>query len=263
MTIDTKALEKEFKSKVCEQTEIKSMGIDRFRVETPFMFDDGDHLSIYLKKDGTRWKFTDEGHTYMHLSYRIPTKNLKKGNRNKLINEILTSFSVEDRNGELVLPISDDQYGDAFFSFTQALLKISDVSFLSRERVKSTFVEDFEGFIDTLIPVEKRKRDWYDHTRDSDGKYKVDYRLEGAEKPIFLFGVNSESKAKDSVISILTYEKWGTDFLPVAFFEKLEDLSPKTVARVTDVCEKTFSSLTGDNKDRAKKYLSEKVPATA
>jgi ribosomal protein L37AE/L43A len=33
-----------------------------------------------------------------------------------------------------MITIEDDQYGNALYSFVQALLKISDVSFLSRER---------------------------------------------------------------------------------------------------------------------------------
>jgi len=46
---------------------------------------------------------------------------------------------VEDRNGELVLDVQDERYGDALYSFVQALLKITDISYLARERVRSTF----------------------------------------------------------------------------------------------------------------------------
>ena len=52
-------------------------------------------------------------------------------------------FEVEDRSGELILDVSDVHYGEALYDFIQALLKITDVSYLSRERVQSTFMEDF------------------------------------------------------------------------------------------------------------------------
>ena len=34
--------------------------------------------------------------------------------------------------------------GNVFYNYIQALIKITDVSYLSRERVKSTFWEDFK-----------------------------------------------------------------------------------------------------------------------
>ena len=67
-------------------------------------------------------------------------------------------FGLTDRSGELVLPILDERYGDSFFSFVQALLRISDVSLLTREIVRSTFVEDLKGFLkENGLPDPKRR----------------------------------------------------------------------------------------------------------
>ena len=46
---------KDFKSKVCEQLRVVEEGGNRFRVFTPFLFEDGDHLAIVLKRDRDRW----------------------------------------------------------------------------------------------------------------------------------------------------------------------------------------------------------------
>ncbi len=51
-------------------------GKDRFRVFTSFMFDDGDHISIVLKKEQDGWVLSDEGHTYMHLTYDMSEKKI-------------------------------------------------------------------------------------------------------------------------------------------------------------------------------------------
>jgi len=72
---------------------------------------------------------SDEGHTFMHITYDLEDKDLRSGGRQKIISNALFAFSVEDRNGELILRIQDDHYGDALYSFIQALFKISDVSF--------------------------------------------------------------------------------------------------------------------------------------
>ena len=141
MAIETIKLD--FYRKVLQKTRLLGEGIDRFRVFTPFLFEDGDHLVIVLKRQGARWLLSDEAHTYMHLTYDIDEKDLHRGTRQKLISNALSTFGIEDHEGELVLEVPEGRYGDALYSFVQGLLKISDISFLSRERIESTYREDF------------------------------------------------------------------------------------------------------------------------
>ena len=137
MSID--AIEREFKAKVCEKVKLAPEGLERFRVFTPFMFDDGDHLSIVLKKDGAGWMLSDEGNTYMRLTFDIDEQSLREGKRHAIIANALSLFDVEDRDGELVIRVRDGMYGDALFSFVQAILKIADVSYLASEGVQSAY----------------------------------------------------------------------------------------------------------------------------
>lgn len=130
MSIET--IERDFHKKVSEQVRLAAEGVDRFRVFTPFMFEDGDHLSIVLKKEGTRWVLSDEAYTYMHLSYDIDEKDLHSGTRQQIISNALSVFRVEDRDGELMLNVPDERYGDALYSFVQALLKIASTANLWR-----------------------------------------------------------------------------------------------------------------------------------
>ena len=139
MSIDT--IERDFKAKVCENVTIAPEGLERRRVFTPFMFDDGDHLSIVLKKDGDGWILSDEGNTYMRLAFDIDEQSLREGKRHAIISNALSLFDVEDRDGELVIRVRDGMYGDALFSFVQAILKIADVSYLANERVQSAYPE--------------------------------------------------------------------------------------------------------------------------
>ena len=99
---------------------------------TPFLFEDGDHLSIVLKKEGARWMLSDEAHTYMHLTYDIDERDLHSGTRQKIVANALSTFRVEDRDGELTLDVPDERYGDALYSFVQALLKIANTANLLR-----------------------------------------------------------------------------------------------------------------------------------
>ena len=130
MSIET--IERDFHRKVPQKIRLAGDGTDRFRVFTPFLFDDGDHLAIVLKKEGTRWVFSDEGHTCMHLVCDIDEKDLRRVTRQKIISNALSTFGIEDQEGELVLVVPEERYGDALYSFVQGLLKITNVSFLSR-----------------------------------------------------------------------------------------------------------------------------------
>jgi hypothetical protein len=249
-------IEKDFKNKVCEKLALSSEGIDRYRVFTPFMFEDGDHLSIVLKRRNGGWILSDEGHTYMHLTYEIDEKDLQRGTRQKIITNALSIFSVEDQEGELVVPIRDDGYGDALYSFVQAILRITDVTYLSRERVRSTFMDDFKAFMEETVPADRREFDWYDRQLDPEGKYPLDCRINKMPRPLFVQAIPHDDKTRDATITLLQFEKWGIQFRSLAVFEDQEKINRKVLARFSDVCEKQYSSLAG-NKDRIKRFIEE------
>lgn len=254
MTIDT--IERDFKQKVCDKVHLTSEGLDRYRVSTPFMFNDGDHLVVVLRREQGRWVLSDEGHTYMHLTYDLGEKDLQRGTRSKIIANALSAFSVDDRDGQLVLTVPDGRYGDALYSFIQALLKIADVTFLSRERVRSTFMDDFRTFLEEHVPENRRTFDWHDPERDREAKYVVDCRVNRADRPLFVYALPNDDKVRDATITLHQFERWQLRSRSLAIYENQEDINRKVVARFSDVCEKQFSSLTA-NKDRIVRYLSE------
>ena len=250
-------IEQDFRRAVCEQIDLLSEGNQRFRVFTPFEFEDGDRLSIVLKQDpaSRNWMLSDEGHTLLHLTYYdISSKDLRAGTRQKIIASALTAFQVEDRDGELVASVRENHYGDALYSFVQALLKITDLSFLSRERVHSTFVDDFRATIDELVPEARRQWDWSDPTNDREGLYPIDVRVNHAAEPLLIFGLNSDSKVRDATVSLLKLRGWNLAFQSLGIFEDQEVIARDVLARFTDAVDKEFSSLTG-NKPEIDRYL--------
>jgi len=254
MGIET--IERDFKEKVSQKIQLAAEGVLRYRVLTPFLFEDGDHLAIVLKQDQSRWLLSDEGHTYMHLTYDLDERDLLRGTRQQIISNALSAFKVEDRDGELVITIENERYGDALYSFAQALLKIADVSYLSRERVRSTFFEDFREMMSTAVPEERRAFDWNDPARDPKRVYTVDCRVNGTSRPLLVFALSGDDRTRDSTIALLQFEKWGVPHRSLGIFEDQEVINRKVLARFSDVCEKQFSSLVS-NKDRINRYLTE------
>ena len=254
MTLET--IEQDFRRKVCAQIHLEAEGIKRYRVFTPFRFDDGDHLAIVLKREDGRWILSDEGHTYMHLTYDLDEKSLHRGTRQQIVTNTLSAFAVEDREGELMLTIQDGRYGDTLFDFVQALFRITDVTYLSRERVKSTFMDDFRAFMEEHVPETRRRFDWRHPQHDPEGKYVVDCRINGVAYPIFVYALPNDNTTRDATIALLQFERWEIPFRSVSVFENQEEINRKVLARFSDVCDKQFSSLTA-NKDRIARYLQE------
>lgn len=254
--VTTEDIERDFQKKVCAKVCLMSEGVDRFRVFTPFLFEDGDHLAILLKKNNNRWVLSDEGHTFMHLTYDLDEKDLQRGTRQKIITNALSIFHIEDRDGELLLMIEDERYGDALYSFVQGLLRVFDVTYLSRERVRSTFLEDFQALLSEAVSAERRVFDWHDPQHDPQGVYTVDCRINGMSRPLFVYALPNDDHTRDATIATLQFEKWGMRFHSIAIFEDQEAINRKVLARFSNVCEKQFSSLE-PNRDRIVRYIQE------
>ena len=239
MTPET--ITKEFRRKVCEEIRLTSEGVNRYIVFTPFMFDDGDHLCILLKRAGDRWYLSDEGHTFMHVSY--DEIDIERGTRSKIIDAVLLSYGIRNEDGELKSIIEGDAYGDALYSFVQGLIKITDVSYLTRERVRSTFLEDFQSFLTEQVPEDRRVFDYNNPQRDPERKYIVDCRVNGTRRPLFVFAVPNDDRCRDATITCLQYEKFEVPFVATAIFENQVEINRRVLARFSDVCEKQFPSL--------------------
>ena len=194
----------------------------------------------------------------MHLTYDIDEKDLHSGTRQKIISNALSMFQIEDRDGELVLDVPEERYGDALYSFVQGLLKISDVSYLSRERVLSTFIDDFRTVMSETVPEERRSFDWSDPEHDPQGMYTVDCRVNTVHRPLFVHALAGDGRTRDATIALLQFERWEIPFRSLAIFEDQESISRKVLARFSDVCEKQFSSLTSNQK-RIMRFLNETV----
>ena len=254
--MDIRDIEQDFQKKVCDEIRLLPEGLSRYIVTHPFTFDDGDHYIVVLKSVGGEWQLTDEGHTIMHLSYE--DMYLSRGGYREIINNTVSAFELVNREGELTLPIPEARFGDALFSFIQALVKISDVKYLERERVRSLFMEEFKGFLTELIPEACRKFDYYHPQRDPRRVYPIDCRAETRNRPLFIFGITSDSKCQAATNIIYWWERQGEHFDIMAIHENSEEINNRILARFMDVCGKQFSNLP-TNRDRIKAFVEESL----
>ena len=253
-------IQNSFKKAVAGSVRLQPEGVDRYLVFTPFHFDDGDHFVIILKRtNGGGWVLTDEGHTYMHMSYRMDVSSLAHGTRNALIESALEKHDAHENGGQILARIDDfENAGNVFYNYIQCLVKITDVAYLNRKRVASMFMEDFRQFISKTLPPQRMQFDYFDESHDPKGQYRVDCRINGMPRPVHVYAIKNDSKCRDTTISILNFQKWKVPCFSLGIFEDQAQINRKVLARFTDVCDRQFSSLAENQKGIAT-YLQEQV----
>jgi hypothetical protein len=256
--MDIQALNEALQKAVGRQVSVEQEGQGRYPVLTPFTMDDGDHFNIVMQGEveTDRWVVTDEGDTLMHLSYWLDYAALKRGTRQTLIENILSQYGVENREGELRLATRYEDLSGAIFTFLQALTRITDITYLNREHVRATFMEDFREFMRAHVPEERLTFDYYHPQFDRQRIYPIDALINHRDVPLYVFAIGSNDRCRDVTIHLHTYKSWEIKFQSVAIFEDQKSISRDVLARFSDIADKQFASLIS-SEPQIKRYLAE------
>lgn len=247
--IDQRILSSELSQALGAVVEVERVTDDESRVFAPFTFPDGDQLVIrarQLPEGGLEW--TDVGHTFMHLSYWMDVETLGKGARGRLLDQTIGRFGAQDRDGELVLPTNGDDLGSSFLRFAQFLTHVADLDYLTQDRVRSTFADDFNALLDAAF-AGRAQFDYVDQERDPKGHYKIDCLINSSERPIAVFAVPGDDRCRDATITVQKFREWDLPLFFTAVFADLEQINRRVLARFVDASDKQFSSLAGNEED--------------
>ncbi|MBA3420893.1 MAG: DUF1828 domain-containing protein [Thermoleophilaceae bacterium] len=238
--------------------EVEPLSERESRVSTVFQFADGDHLVTRLRRvDGDRYEWTDLGHTFMHLSYGLDVDSLEQGKRGELLEDALRRLDVEEREGELVLQTSSADLGSSLLRFAQALLHVADLDYLTQERVRSTFLEDFRRMLGSEFGS-RAHFDYVDADHDPRALYPVSCLLNEDPRPVAVFALPSDDAINVATITLQQFRNWGRRFFAAGIHEEQASRNRKAVARFSDVVDKQFSFLHG-NENEIVGYLAERL----
>ena len=106
-----------------------------------------------------------------------------------------------------------------------------------------------------------REFNWFDQQLDPSGKYTVDCRINGMPRPIYAYALLNDSQARDTTIALHRFNEWSIAFHLIGIFENQEEISRNVLARFSDVCERQFSSLAG-NQERIERFLKERITSS-
>ncbi len=211
-----------------------------FQLIVPFYHEDGDMLEIYLEglKENGKIRISDHGMTIMRLSYEY---EIDTPNKRRIFEKMLAENRLLEKDGRLYLEADLDVLYPSVLQFAQAVGKVSNMKLYKREVIKSLFYELLDEFInEQLVRFQPEPKVLPIPERDD---LEVDYSFKGFPRPLYLFGVKDDTKARLTTISCLEFQRADIPFKSVAVHEDFEALSKKDRKRITSAADKQFVDL--------------------
>lgn len=117
------------------------------RIQTPFLYPDGDIIDIFYKEEGDAATLTDLGETLRWLRMQTVTQR-KSSRQRQLIADICLNHNIELYRGMLTARVrrSEDLAG-VVTRLSQGILRVSDLWFTFRNKVGESIVDEVEDLL--------------------------------------------------------------------------------------------------------------------
>lgn len=229
------------------------------QVLAPLFHEDGDMVDIFLDlapEGNGKVRISDHGLTLMRLSFNL---DVDTESRQRIFSRILSENRVQEQDGRLFMEVEPERLYPAILQFAQTVAKVSSMQYYRREVIQGLFYELLEQFIqDELAEYNPRP-----HTLpipDHD-EYEVDFQFDLDRRPLFLFGVRDNAKARLVTISCLEFLRRNIPFKSVIVHEDFEAaISRKDRLRITSASDKQFTSL-DDFRENGPQYFAREAAA--
>ena len=211
-----------------------------FQLIIPILHEDGDMVDIYLqdspKGDGYV-RICDFGLALMRLSY---TYDVNTPARQRIFDSILINNGVGNDTGNLYLDAPANAIYQSILQFAGCVQKVCNMSYWSRETVRSAFYDDLRSCVTTKLasysPVPNLSPMGID-------LISVDWGLTHRNSQFYLFGVMGNDKAKSAAISLLEFQKARLNYTSLIVHEDMDDLGRREQRHLTRNADKQYPSL--------------------
>ena len=120
-------------------------------VTTPFLDRHNDNYRIYITKKGNEYELTDDG--YIISDLLMSGCDVTSGKRKEYVEEIARSYGLEVKDDELRLTSTVSEFPSKKHDFIQAMMKIEDLHYTTRNNVLNLFFEEVSNWLfDSEIP---------------------------------------------------------------------------------------------------------------
>lgn len=220
-----------------------------YQLIVPLYHEDGDMIDIFIEEKMGNYYLCDYGMTLMRLSYSY---EIDTPNKESIFQRILSENRLEEINGNISFVTKKESLYTDIMHISQAYMKIGSMRYFKREVVESLFYELLNEIVTKELTEYKPKINVLPIPERDD--LEADYEFIPNGHPVYLFGVKDAAKARLSTISCLEYQKANLKFRSFIVHDDFEKLPRKDRTRLTNACDKQFTSL-DDFKMNAKLFL--------
>ncbi len=207
----------------------------------PLFHEDGDMLDIFLDTSPDPKqpiRISDHGMTLMRLSYSF---ELDTPNKERIFQRILAENGVSENGGVLYIDTFPAGLPSRLACFAQTVAKISSMQLYKRETIESLFMEILDEFVTSRLQAYHPRASMLPMSERSD--LEVDYAFYLKPRPIYLFGVRDNTKARLAAIACLEFMRAKVPFKSIIVHEDLDNLSKKDRMRITSAADKQFPTI--------------------
>ena len=115
-------------------------------ITVPFLDRHNDHIQVYLKKEEEGFLLTDGGETIGNLIQE--GCNLRSPKRRDILKVTLNSYGVQEKDGNLQVLTSPENFASRKHALVQAMLSVNDMFYLTSSHVASVFSEDIRSWLE-------------------------------------------------------------------------------------------------------------------
>ena len=185
-----------------------SQSREYIRIETPFLYPDGDIIDLFYKESLLDKKISDLGGAsdWLGLQSLSETRTEKQEEQ---IESICTGHGVEFYKGEFFIDLGkgneERSLTECIFDLSQAIVRVSSLWFLQINKVKNSVIDILENLIkENNITYEKNKnfngisgRDW-----------KTSFYTETEHKNCLIYVLSTANKTSASGMLYRIYSAW-------------------------------------------------------
>jgi hypothetical protein len=165
---------------------------DAVRIRTPFLYPDGDIIDIFYKTQADRQILTDFGETLRWLEMQTYSQYLSK-RQEVALRDICLTHSIENYEGMLIVRVDkDESLSEAITRLGQAIVRVSDLWFLSRTRLIESITDEVSELLrENHVRFEQNKKFVGRSTRN----WKVDFHTWSPQRSAFIQVLSTGSRA--------------------------------------------------------------------
>jgi len=171
-------------------------------ITLPLERSDGDFITLWVIKRGSRYQITDEGETY-GLLY-LSNINLDQKRRNNRIQTIQERFDLDKAKEEVSVIAEKEELGERILDVIQAVQAISYLTYTRRQYTQTDFRADVATFLSELGYR-------YDSNPDVKGisePHRVDFSILDQDRPTYIEALHAEDISSAKAMAQRTAYKW-------------------------------------------------------